>query len=164
MATPTQTAVKKIQNLLTDEQGLSVSIAALHQGAELLDPVIPPEQLGQLQAPAELVERSGKVAYPAYQVYVEKVRNKMTEKFRRFSGVVEVVIEVRISQDRIDGLTDQVQFYADTVADVVERGRGCLGDGYYLTGIYETEFDAAKRGGLNYTQAARIRCQVEVNR
>ncbi len=165
MATPTQRAVRTLQGLLADATaGLAASIAMLRESAEEAEAIAEERQLGTLQAPAELHDKVGKAAYPAYQIYVEKVRNKMTEKFRRFSGTVEVVVEVRVSQDRLEGLTERLQFHADAVTDVVERSRGCVGEGLYLPGTYEVSFEAVKKGGLNVMQTARVKCELEVSR
>lgn len=165
MATPTQRAVRTIRALLSDGvDGLAASIAMLRDSAEQAEALLEERQMGALQAPAELHDRVGKALYPVYQVYVEKVRNKMTEKFRRFSGTVEVVVEVRVSQDRLDGLTERLQLYADAVTDVVERSRGCVEEGVYLPGTYEVTFEAVKKGGLNVMQTARVKCELEVSR
>lgn len=165
MATPTQRAVKVMRTLLADQvDGLAASIAAMRDEPEQAEALIEERQLGTLQAPADLHDRVGKTAYPVYEVYVEKVRNKMTEKFRSFSGTVYVVVEVKVSQDRLEGLTDRLQFYADTVTDVVERNRGCVEAGVYLPGTYEVTFEAAKKGGLNVMQTARVKCELEVSR
>lgn len=165
MATPTQRAVRTMRTLLADQvDGLAASIAAMRDEPEQAETLVEERQMGALQAPAELHDRMGKPAYPVYQVYVERIRNKMTEKFRRFSGTVEVVVEVKVSQDRLEGLTERVQFYADAVTDVVERSRGCVEEGVYLPGTYEVTFEAAKKGGLNVMQTARVKCELEVSR
>jgi hypothetical protein len=165
MATPTQRAVSAIKGLLADAaDGLPHSIAMMRGSAEEAEATLAERQLGTTQAPAEIQERAGKTVYPDFQVYVERVRNKMTEKFRRFAGTVEVAVEVRVSQDRLEGLTERLQFYADAVADVMERNRGCLEEGLYLPGTYEVSFEAAKKGGLNVLQTAKVKCELEVSR
>jgi hypothetical protein len=164
MASPSQRSVRVLLDLLRGTDGLKVSVAQMWDG---------PAQEGEEwdahgarteQAAGELIERAGRPTYPAYEVYVERVRNEMKEKFRRFSGVVQAVVEVRMSQDRIDGLTEQTQFFADAVADVIERKRGCVGEGIYLPGTYEIVFEGVKRGGLNFSQTAKVKCELEVNR
>lgn len=165
MATPTQRSVQAMRRLLGDAvDGLPASIAMLRESPEQADAAIEERQLGALQAPPELHDRVGRSMQPSYQVYVERVRNKMTEKFRKFSGSVEVVVEVRVSQDRLDGLTERLQFYADAVTDVVERNRGCVEVGVYLPGTYEVSFEQVKKGGLNVMQTARVKCELEVSR
>ena len=39
-------------------------------------------------------------------MYCEKIVNDLTEKFRTFSGTVQMAIELRHSQDRLEGLQD----------------------------------------------------------
>ena len=149
--------------LLKGGQGLDYSIAMLmEEGAE--EPTFTADQVSVTQAASEVVEKAGKVVFPAFQVYVEKVQNKMTEKFRKFSGTVHVVTEVRLSQDRLEQITERLQFYTDAVTDVLERHRGCLDDGMYLNGKYQVTFDAVKKGGLHFHQSARVSCEVDVHR
>lgn len=164
MATPTQRAVERLRELMQGESGLAQSIAALRDRPESL--LLAPRrgQIGGIQAAAELHEQRGVADYPVFHVYAERVVNAMTEKFRRFSGKVHVVTEIRVSRDRLEGLTEELQFYADAVADVVERSRGSLGEGMTLSGVYEITFDRVKKGGLHFQQTARLNCEVELSR
>ena len=164
MATPTQRVVEKFRELLEGEAGLAQSVAALRDRPESLLLAPAGRQVGREQASAELHEKSGRREYPAFQVYVTRIRNRMTEKFRRFSGTVEVVAEVRVSGDRLEGLTEELQFWVDAAADVVERSRGPLGEGMTLSGVYEVVFDPVKKGGLHFQQTARLTSEVELSR
>lgn len=164
MATPTQRVVERLRDLLQGEAGLRQSVAALRDRPESILRAPEDAQVRIIHTAAELLEKSGVDKYPVFQVYVDRVRNRMTEKFHRFSGTVQVVTEVRVSQDRLEGLTDELQFYADAVADVVERNRGSLGEGMVLSGIYEIAFDPVKKGGLHYQQTARVTCEVDLSR
>lgn len=164
MATPTQRVVERLRELMQGESGIAQSVSALRDRPEslLLAPRV--GQIGGIQAAPELHEQRGVADYPLFQVYAETVVNAMTEKFKRFSGKVHVVTEIRVSKDRLEGLTEELQFYADAVADVIERSRGSLGDGMTLTGTYEITFDRAKKGGLHFQQTARLNCEVELSR
>lgn len=163
MPTPTQAVVAKMRELLGGVDGLDFSIGKFQAGSAS-EPPFRVEQISTIQASSELRERAGKGATPLFQVYVEKVRNRMTEKFRQFSGTAQVVTEVRVSQDRLEGLTERLQLYADAVADVIERYRGDAGNGMYLTGQYEVSFEAIKKGGLHFQQTARVNCEMDVSR
>jgi len=57
-------------------------------------------------------------------VYCEKVKNQLTEKFRTFSGTAQMTIEVRHSQDRLEGLQDSLQLYTDAATQVLAANRG----------------------------------------
>lgn len=163
MPTPTQAVVARVRELLGSNEGLDFSVAKLQIGGRP-EGSFRIDQLGTIQAASDLHERAGKGATPVFQVYVEKIRNRMNEKFRRFSGAVQVVTEVRLSQDRLEGLTERLQFYVDAVTDVIERSRGTVGEGMFLSGQYEVSFEGIKKGGLHFQQVARVSCEIDVNR
>ena len=79
----------------------------------------------------EIWERASVVKYPLIQVYSDRVRNLLTEKFRTFSGKVRTVAEVRVSQDRIEGLEDQLRLYVDAVTQILDANRGNWGQGVF---------------------------------
>ena len=116
-----------------------------------------------LNAAADLVEKSEVVRYPAIQVYSEKLVNSLTEKFRRFSGSVEMAIEIRQSQDQLQGLQRVLEEYVDTVTQVLDSNRGDWGSGMFYGGVYQVTFGAAKRGGRNYIQTAKISFEIGVS-
>jgi len=59
-------------------------------------------------------------ALPAVNVYCEKIANQLVEKFRTFSGISQMAIEVRHSQDRLEGLQDTVELYASAVMQTLD--------------------------------------------
>jgi hypothetical protein len=115
-------------------------------------------------AAAELVERAGSVRYPLVTVYCEKVVNDLKEKFRSFSGRVELAIEVRHSQDRLEGLESAIEDQTDVVTKALAASRGDWGDGMYYAGGYEVSFGRVARGGRNFTQVAKVTFEIGVSR
>jgi hypothetical protein len=97
-------------------------------------------------------------------VYCEKISNDLREKFRSFSGAVHLAIEVRHSQDQLDGIEDALEQYTDAVTGALTANRGDWGDGMYFAGAYQVSFGAVKKGGRNFTQAAKITFEVGVSR
>ena len=77
------------------------------------------------------------MTYPSLNVYCEKIANTLKEKFRSFSGSVQMTIEVRHSQDRLDGLQDALELYVDSVTQVLDAERGDWGSGMFYAGGYE---------------------------
>src|SRR5258708_31408341 len=75
----------------------------------------------------DLSEKSGLAHYPALLVYCEKVANTQREKFRQFSGKVSMVIEVRHSQDKVDGIETNTQVYVDAACALLDDSRGDWG-------------------------------------
>ena len=113
---------------------------------------------------AELSEKATGAKYPTMHVYCEKVVNDQKEKFRSFSGRVRMVVELRHSQDRIDGLQDALETYADAATEALSAARGSWGDGMLYNGEYEVSFGAAKHGGKNFIQVAKVAFEIQVSR
>jgi hypothetical protein len=111
----------------------------------------------------ELWERASVVKYPLIQVYSDRVRNLLTEKFRTFSGKIRTVAEIRVSHDRIEGLEERLRLYADAVTQILDANRGSWGQGAFYTGGYEITFDPVKQGGKNFLQVAKVTFEVDMS-
>ena len=158
----TRTTSKFLQ-LLTTPAGLSENLAAV---GELLGIVLPPVSERQIFAQnvaQELVERSVDVKSPTLLLYCEKISNDLREKFRTFSGKAYMAIEVRVTQDRIEGLEKTLEIYVDTVTRILDQNRGDWGNGMFYTGGYEAVFGEMKHGGRNFIQSGKIRFEVAVS-
>jgi hypothetical protein len=130
----------------------------------LAQPAFEAAQIRTQNVAADLAERSGGAKYPAMHVYCEKVVNELKEKFRSFSGRAEMAIELRHSQDRIDGLQGALESYADAATEALAAARGHWGDGMFYNGGYEVSFGAAKHGGRNFIQVAKVTFEIQVSR
>ena len=86
--------------------------------------------------------------------------NELREKFRTFSGTVGLAIDVRVSHDRSEAIGELLNTYVDAVTDVLDRARGEWRPGVFYPGGYEVTFAAAKRGGKNFLQTAKVRLEV----
>lgn len=164
MTFPTMEVVSRLQGLLTGEWGLGPSMAALQGYYGLSPEVVEGVGVGVTRAPAELQEKAGAARYPVIQTYCDQIENKRSEQFRVFSGRMRLVVEVRVSSDRIEGLVEKLHFYVDAVRDVLERNAGCLGESVFLEPGYEVAFEGVKKGGLNFLQVGRVVCWVAVSR
>ena len=158
----TRTTSKFLQ-LLTTPAGLSDNLAAV---AELLGVILPPvseKQIFTQNVAQEFVERAVEVKYPTLLLYCEKITNDLREKFRTFSGKAYMAIEVRVTQDRIEGLEKTLEIYVDTVTRILDQNRGDWGNGMFYTGGYEAVFGEMKHGGRNFIQTAKVRFEVAVS-
>ena len=75
-----------------------------------------------------------------------------------------MAVEVRFSQDRLEGVEDRLRGYVDAVTLVLERNQGDWGAGMFYGGGYEVAFGPVKRGGRNFVQSAKVTFAVEVSR
>lgn len=151
-------SAKAIQRL-TAAAGVNASLTTI-AGGGLAPTLLNPAQFRAQNAAPDLVERSTVTQYPSIQVYCEKIVNSLEEKFQRFSGSVHLAIEIRHSQDGLEGLEAAVELYTDAVMRTLETNRGDWGDGMYYAGGYQVVFGAVKHGGRNFVQAAKVTFEI----
>lgn len=156
-------AASKVFQLLTSSTGLNASVAALAQSETAILPPISAKQIFRDNVSVELAERSGEARYTGLYIYCEKITNDLKEKFRSFSGKIQLAIEVRVTCDRLEGLDQQLQLYAESVAQVLNNNRGDWGQGLYYTGGYEALFGAVKHGGRNFLKIAKVTFEVNAS-
>ena len=101
--------------------------------------------------------------YPAVHVYCEKLSNTLREKFRTFSGKARMVVEARVSQDRLEGLERQSQLLVDAITDVLDASRGDWGAGMLYNGGYEVMYGPVKSGGRNLIQITKVTFEVDIS-
>ena len=161
MANTGSVAARKVVEYLGDELSLAVAQIAEESGVELGG--IPPECVANQNVSFELSEKSQVVKYPVVLVYTDRIRNLLTEKFRTFSGKVRTVAEVRVSQDRIEGVEEQLRLYVEAVTQVLDGNRGSWGEGAFFTGGYEVSIEPVRHGGKNFLQIARVEFEVDMS-
>jgi hypothetical protein len=153
----------KFLHLLMTPAGLSENLAAVGQLLGIVLPPVSERQIFVQNVAQELVERSADTKSPTLFLYCEKISNDLREKFRTFSGKAHMTIEVRISQDRIEGLGKSLEIYVDTVTRILDQNRGDWGNGMFYTGGYEAVFGEMKHGGRNFIQTGKIKFEVAVS-
>jgi len=164
MAQAASIASQIFAGLLTaPDTGVSSAVATLAADSGVALAPIPPAHIVTQNMAFEISERAAVVKYPQVQVYSDRVRNLLTEKFRAFSGKVRTVAEVRVSQDRIEGLEDQLRLYVDAVTAILDANRGNWGQGAFYAGGYEVAFEPVKRGGKNFLQVAKVSFEVDMS-
>jgi hypothetical protein len=154
---------QKVLGVLSGPAGLSNSMAELAAEAGLELPRMAADQIVAHNVAAELAERAAATKYPMVYVYCTKLTNRLREKFRTFSGDAEMVVEVRVSSDRLEEVGPSLHAYVDAVIDVVDGSRGDWGDGVVYCGGYDVVFGAIKSGGRNFLQTAKVGLVVEIS-
>lgn len=151
----------KVLQKFSAPSGMNAGVALLSLGP---DGSFPQPQIKPQNIAADLAERTAGATYPAIQVYCEKIINDLTEKFRTFSGRVQMAIELRHSQDRLEGLQDALELYVDAATQVLDANRGDWGDGMFYSGGYQVLFGGVKQGGRNFIQVAKVTFEIGVSR
>ena len=161
MASISTVAIRALTDLLTGTDGLPARIEGAAATADgLYVPPIAGTDIVARHVAADLAEKTSGVRYPSAHVYCEKVVNQLREKFRRFSGTADLVVEVRVSHEHMDSLQNVLQLYADAVTDVLDSNRGYWTPGVFYTGGYTLHYGPIKRGGRSFLQAVRVELTV----
>jgi hypothetical protein len=153
----------KLIGILASSSGIAGALAALSSQQGLVLPAISPHQIIAQNVAPELSERSTVSKYPLIYIYCSKMVNDLREKFRKFSGDVQMVVETRVSQDRLEQIETHLQAYVDAIAEVLDNSRGDWGDGVFYSGGYEVTFGSVKQGGRNFIQIAKVSFAVEIS-
>ena len=154
---------KSIALLIATASGLPDTVDALTAQQDGTLPAILAHQIIAQNVAPEISDRSTAGKYPLVYVYCSKIVNQLREKFRTFSGDAQMVVEARVSLDRLDEMESHLQFYADAIMQVLDNNRGDWGDGVFYGGGYEVAFTPVKRGGRNFIQTAKVTFVLEIS-
>ena len=156
-------ATSKLQEVLTAPNGLNTSLAALAQSESVTVSPISATNLFTDNVSSDIAEKTVEPKYTAIYIYCDKMANTLTEKFRSFSGTLQMTIDVRVSQDRLDGIDQVSQLYTAAVTQTLDQNRGDWGQGLFYAGRYEVSFGPVKHGGRNFIKSAKISVQLNAS-
>jgi hypothetical protein len=156
-------STQKVLGVLSADDGLPAAVEALVEQQGMVLPAIGPQQIIMQNVAAEISEQTTTSKYPLVYVYCSKVVNELREKFRAFSGEAQMVVEARVSQDRLDQLETNLQAYVDAITQVLDDNRGDWDDGVFFDGGYEVTFGGVKHGGRNFLQIAKVTFVLEIS-
>jgi hypothetical protein len=163
MAWVGSTVTAQVVTLLSAPQGLNACVTTLSQAESVTPQPVGQSRILAQNVSVELAERATDVQYPSVSVYCEKIVNQLKEKFRNFSGKAIMAIEVRVSQDRLNGIEEQLQMYVDAATQVLDQNRGDWGEGMFFAGAYEAALGPVKHGGQNFIQVGKVSFEVGVS-
>jgi hypothetical protein len=147
--------------LRASDAGVGAQMAELSTESGVEVTAIAPAQILEQGAPPP--DYPAAERFPAVYVTCESLSNLQTEKGRRFSGKARVVVECRMTQDRVDGLDAKVRLVADAVTETLFQSRGQWNDSMFFGGGYEVRYGAMKRGGKNVVQSAQVTIEIDVS-
>jgi hypothetical protein len=113
--------------------------------------------------PAKLADENRPSVYPSVYLYCDRMDNALLEKFRRFSGPIFVVADVRVSGERFTGLESELGRYVEAVASVLGDHHGQWTENLAYSGAYQVEFEEIELGGRNFVQRALIEVELQAH-
>jgi hypothetical protein len=156
-------ATVQLLQLLTAPTGLNTTITTLALAANVGLAPIAASQFFTDNVSSAMAEQSEEIKYTAVYIYCEKITNTLKEKFRSFSGYLQMVIDVRVSQDRLNGIDQVSQLYSEAVAQTLNQIRGDWGQGLFYAGAYDISFGPVKHGGKNFIKGVTISFQLNAS-
>jgi hypothetical protein len=149
--------------LMRADTGLPAKVSQIAEVRELELAPFCASRIVTMNVSSDMVERATGMKYPLVHIYCERFTNLMTEKFRRFSGKAHMVLEIRISQDRIEDLDERLQAYVDAVTEVLDENKGSWDSSICYLGGYDVAFGPVKHGGKNFLQTAKVALLLNVS-
>ncbi len=156
----TSSVVTKLQS---HTDGVNIRLGAMESADSTLS-AVGIRNISTLNTSVDISEKAGHAHYPALLVYCDKLTNSLEEKFRHFSGKAHMVVEVRNSQDKLDGLEAGTQLYVDALCAMLDDSRGNWGGGALYCGGYTVNYEPVAKGGKNFLQKAKVGFDVEVSK
>jgi len=153
-------ATLKLVQLMNAPDGLNANVAMLAQADDVSLSPVPAARFFTDNVASDVAEKVADVKYTAVYVYCDKIVNDLREKFRSFSGRLQMEIDVRVSQDRLEGIDRTSLLYTDAVTQILDENRGDWGQGLFYAGGYEVSFGSVKHGGRNFIKSATVSFQV----
>ena len=96
--------LKVLRTFLLASDGINAELAVIGgRDMSYLTPLMDETVLFQ-NVPADLADSNEPVVYPAVYLYSDRLDNRLLEKFSKFSGLIFVVADVRVTEERIVGL------------------------------------------------------------
>jgi hypothetical protein len=89
--------------------------------------------------------------------------NQQIEKFTKFSGPLVLIAEVRVSQENLGGLDQQLARYVEAVQAVLGSHLGKWTENTAYGGAHRVQFREAKLGGRNFLQTARVEVELQAH-
>ncbi len=163
MAQVANASTNRLAAILSSPAGITARLASIAARENIGPAEIGTVQVLTQKVGSELAERSAGAQYPAFYAYCEKLTNNLREKFRVFSGKARLIVEVRVSRDRLEDLGHLLELYVEAVTDVLDLHRGDWGGGMFYAGGYEVVFNGTKHGGKNFIQSAAVALEVDVS-
>ncbi len=163
MATLGSVATSQTLSIMKAASGLAATVAAIAASENVELAPLEPEHVKAQQIAADVAEKTAGVKYPAVYIYCAGLNNLQKEKFREFSGKVQMAAEVRVTHDRLERVYDHLQYYVAAAIAVLDANRGDWGSGMFYTGGYKVEFGPVKHGGKNFLQVGKILFEVDAS-
>lgn len=163
MANLCQSAVGKLRDFLLAADGVNSKLAEIGARDMVRLSTLTKENVRTQRIAAKLADENSPTTYPAVYVFCDRMDNDMTAKFRRFSGRVFIGVDIRVTNERFEGLGDELNRYEEAVRSVLADRQGKWTDEITFAGGLRVKYRDIELGGRNFIQSAQIEVQLEAH-
>ena len=163
MANLCQSAIDKLREFLLDAPGANSQLAEISARDMVHLLPLTQENVRTQRIAAKLADENAPVTYPGVYVFCDRMENEMAAKFRRFSGRIFVVADVRVTNERFEGLGEELRRYVEAVRSVLADHQGKWTDQIAFGGGFQVRFRQIELGGRNFIQSAQIEVALQAH-
>ncbi len=156
-------ALEQLRAFLLAGDGVNAALAAIGSRDSVHLAALSEQTVVIQNVPADLADENLAVVYPAIYLYGDRMDNQQIEKFARFSGPLFLVADIRVSQEQLAGLDQQLTRYAEAVQTVLSSHPGEWTDNVAYGGAHSVQFREIKLGGRNFLQTARVEVELQAH-
>ncbi|HEX4163884.1 MAG TPA: hypothetical protein VHZ55_00285 [Bryobacteraceae bacterium] len=156
-------AAQKLAAWLINGDALQGQIEAIAAPLNVTVPPITSVQVLLSAATPAIGDNNLQFSYPRICIYPGALKNTLIEKFRSFSGTVDLVAEIWASGDLVTEIDQWIHFYVQGIGVILQNNRGDWGDGMFYAGQYDVQFQTPKAGGLGFVESAKLTMSLNVS-
>lgn len=160
MANLCLTAAEKLRDYLLAADGLGPRLYEISQRDMVEIPNVMPPNVILRRAEPDFQDENAETVYPAVLVYCERLENRLERKFTAFSGRVFLVADILVTGQSLASIDGDAERVVEAVMDILAERRGQWTDNLAFDGRLDVEFEAARRGAVNYLGRARVRLEL----
>ena len=163
MASLCLAALDKLREFVLASDGANLTLATISARDMVHLPALMDRNVLIQNVPAKLADENNATVYPAVYLYCDRMENALIEKFTKFSGLIFLVADVRVSGERIEGLDKDLARYVEAVRAVLGANQGQWTDNIAYSGAYNVRFRKVELGGRNFIQSAQIEVELQAH-
>jgi hypothetical protein len=153
-------AAEKLREYLLASDGLAPRLYGISQRDMVEIPNVMTPNVILRHADPDFQDENSETVYPAVLVYCERLENRLERKFTAFSGRLTLVADILVTGQTLESIDGDAERAVEAVMDVLAQHHGQWTEHLAFDGRLTAEFEAAKRGAVNYLGRARIRLEL----
>lgn len=156
-------ALTKLRDFLLDNDGVNTALADIGARDIVYLPRLAEENTLIQNVAAKMADENEPVTYPAVYLYCDRMDNEQLEKFRKFSGRMWLIADIRVSAERFVDLGSYLARYVEAVTTVLASHLGKWTENVAYSGAHKVRFLKVENGGQNFVERAQIEIELQAH-